>query len=102
MEQRGLRHIGEILEKNIILRGADVFTSRGFTQVPNHILESKSVSPGGKLAIAMLLKFAWHNDFCFPGQDRLAQEMGLSRASVNTYLQELERAGYITIKRRGQ
>lgn len=104
MQQRGagMRHIGEVIEQNIILRGADVFTNRGFTQVPNHVLESKQVSPGAKLALAMLLKFAWQNNLCFPGQDRLADEMGVSRQSVNGYLQELERAKFIAITRRGQ
>jgi biotin operon repressor len=104
MEQRGngLQKIGDIIERNIVLHGADVFTSRGFTQVPNHVLESKRISPGAKLALAMLLKFAWQNDLCFPGQERLAEEMGVSRQSVNTYLQELEKEKFIAIRRRGQ
>jgi len=89
------------MEKNIILRGADVFTNRGFTRVPNHALENNRISPGAKLALAMLLKFAWQNDFCFPGQERLADEMGVSRQSVNGYLQELEKEKFIAIKRRG-
>jgi len=37
---RGAQHIGEILlEKNIVLKGADVLSQRGFTQVPNHVLQ---------------------------------------------------------------
>ena len=94
--------IGEMLERNIILRGADILTARGFTQVPNHALESNKISPGAKLTFAMLLKYAWQNDYCFPGQDRLATDMGVSRQSANTYLQELQTAQFIVIKRRGQ
>jgi biotin operon repressor len=97
-----LRSIGQLIEKNIILRGADILTARGFTQVPNHALESDKISPGAKLAFAMLLKYAWQNDACFPGQDRLAADMGVSRQSANTYLQELQRVNFIAIKRRGQ
>src|SRR5215211_6779536 len=41
--------IGSILERNIILNGADVLTVKGYTQVPNHILVSDRLSPGAKL-----------------------------------------------------
>ena len=104
MEQREgkMVRLSDIIERNIILRGADVFTSTGFTQVPNHVLESSKISPGAKLTIAMLLKYAWQNNFCFPGQERLATDMGVSRQSANTYLQELQTEGFIAITRRGQ
>jgi len=98
-----MQHIGTLLEdKNIVLKGADALSQRGFTQVPNAALESEAISPGAKLAYAMLLKYAWQNDFCFPGQDRLAKDMGVSLRSTNSYIQELERQSFITIKRRGQ
>jgi len=72
----GVRHIGDLLrDKNIVLKGADALSQRGFTQVPNHVLRSDKVSPGAKLAYAMLLSYAWQNDFCFPGQERLAKDM---------------------------
>lgn len=95
--------IGELLkEKNIILKGADALSAQGFTQVPNHILRSGNITPGGKLAYAMLLSYAWQNDFCFPGQERLAKDMGVTDRSVRTYLQELETKGFLKIKRQGQ
>src|SRR6266446_2034512 len=104
MERREgrLTGIGEILDRNIILRGADVLTAKGYTQVPNHVLVSDRLSPGAKLAYAMLLKYAWQNEFCFPGQERLATDMGVTRQSANTYIQELRRRDFINIKRRGQ
>jgi len=91
-----------LAKKTIVLQGADLLSSKGFTQVPNHILESEKISPGAKLTYTMLLKYAWQNDFCFPGQDRLGKDMGVSRRSVNTYIQELEKKKFITIKRQGQ
>ena len=94
--------IGEIMDRNIILKGADVLTVKGFTQVPNHVLVSSKLSPGAKLTYAMLLKYAWQNDCCFPGQERLATDMGVTRQSTNSYVQELQRAQFISIKRRGQ
>ena len=93
--------IGEVIERNIILRGADALSARGFTQVPNHILDNGKLSPGAKLTYAMLLKYAWQNDYCFPGQERLAKDMGVTDRSVRTYLQELERADFVAIKQRG-
>jgi biotin operon repressor len=94
--------IGEIMDRNIILKGADVLTVKGFTQVPNHVLVSSKLSPGAKLTYAMLLKYAWQNDCCFPGQERLATDMGVTRQSTNSYVQELKREQFISIKRRGQ
>ena len=97
-----LTPIGDILDRNIILKGADVLTTKGYTMVPNHVLVSDRISPGAKLAYAMLLKYAWQNDYCFPGQERLATDMGVTRQSANTYIQELQRGDFIGIKRRGQ
>ena len=96
-----LKSIGELLERNIVLKGADVLTEKGFTQVPNHVLVSRELSPGAKLTYAMLLKFAWQNDYCFPGQERLARDMGVTDRSVRTYLQELQAKDFITITQRG-
>jgi hypothetical protein len=90
-----------ILDRNIILKGADILTAKGFTQVPNHLLVSEKLSPGAKLAYAMLLKYAWQNDYCFPGQERLAKDMGVTDRSVRTYLQELQSHKFVTIKQRG-
>ena len=94
--------IGEIIDRNIDLVGGDVLTIKGYTQVPNHVLVSSRLSPGAKLAYAMLLKYAWQNDYCFPGQDRLAADMGVTRQSANTYIQELQREEFIQVQRRGQ
>ena len=103
MERREGRvvSIGEVIERNIILRGADALSTKGFTQVPNHILDNGKLSPGAKLTYAMLLKYAWQNDYCFPGQERLAKDMGVTDRSVRTYLQELEKADFVAIKQRG-
>ena len=103
MERRegALKSIGEILDRNIVLKGADILSAKGFTQVPNHVLVSNKLSPGAKLTYAMLLKYAWQNDFCFPGQERLAKDMGVTDRSVRTYLQELEGHKFVAIKQRG-
>ncbi len=97
------RHIADILkERNIILKGADAATRGGFTQVPNFLLKSKNLTAGDKLAFAMLLSYAWQNDHCFPGQQRLGTDMGLHETNVRKHLKALEANGLLTIQRRGQ
>ncbi len=102
--ERGPHAIGDILKErqNIILKGADAATRGGFTQVPNFLLRSQKLSAGDKMTFAMLLSYAWQNDFCFPGQDRLAEDLGLSTRSVRTHLKALEAIGLLSIQRRGQ
>ena len=96
------RRVGDILkERNIEIIGADPVTRHGFTQVPNFMLTNKNLSVGAKLAYAMLLKYAWDNDACFPGQLKLAEDMGAGERSVRTYLKELERGQLLEIKQRG-
>jgi hypothetical protein len=102
MNSRSERHIGDILrERNIEIIGADPATRYGFTQVPNFILTKKELSVGAKLAYAMLLKYAWGDDACFPGQVTLANDMGAAERSVRTYLKELESAELLEIEQRG-
>ncbi len=89
-------------DRNLRLQGADIATQRGWTGVPNFILESKHISVGAKLTYAMLLKYAREMDECFPGQERLSKDMGCGLRSVVRYIAELEAVTLILIKRRGQ
>ena|SRR5882672_1599129 len=98
-----MKQIAEIIkEKNLQLDTLNPVLQGGFTQVPNFILKNPEISVGSKVAYAMFLSYAWHNDSCFPGQDRLAEDMGLTRSRVTQLITELEKAGLVTIQRRGQ
>lgn len=100
-----MEHIGETITqrvKDIELDSKDPVVRGGFTQVPNFILENSELSSGAKVTYAMFLRYAWHNDSCFPGQERLAKDIGVTRPRVTQYVQELEKAGLVTIQRRGQ
>ena len=97
-----MESIGKLLkEKNIELNTKDPVVRGGFTQVPNFILKDPNLSLGAKVTYAMFLSYAWHNDSCFPGQDRLATDMGMSRPRVAQFIGELKAGGLITVKRRG-
>src|SRR5436190_18092834 len=89
------------LERNIEIIGADLVSLHGFTQVPNFILTNKDLSVGAKLYYAMLLKYAREKDYCFPGQQTLATDMGSSERSVRTYQKELEDTGFLEVTQRG-
>ena len=102
LRRGGVRHIADVIrERNIILRGADALSRHGFTQVPNSVLKSEKLSPGAKLTYTMLLSYAWQNDYCFPGQERLAKDMGSGLRSVVRYVQELEKKNFVKITKRG-
>lgn len=88
--------------QNIVLMGFDPVSAGGFTQVPNFILKDGKLSSNAKVAYSVLLSYAWHNDKVFPGQERMAQDMGLSQPTVARAVAELETIGYLEIERRGQ
>jgi DNA-binding transcriptional ArsR family regulator len=104
MEYAQVRSLGDILkkERNIILKGADAATKGGFTQVPNFLLRSKKLSGGDKMTFAMLLSYAWQNDYCYPGQRRLGEDLGIDERNVRRHLKSLETNGLLAIERRGQ
>ena len=91
-----------IREKNIELATTDPVARGGFTQVPNFILRNPDLSVGAKVVYAMFLSYAWHNESCFPGQERLALDIGMSRSRVTEFISELNRAELVTTQRRGQ
>lgn len=90
------------LRQNIILEGFDPVSAGGFTQVPNCVLNDKILSAGAKLVYAKLLSYAWHNQQVYPGQETMADEIGLGKRSIIRFVAELERTGYLEVQRRGQ
>lgn len=99
-----MEHIGSALlttKRNIEIIGADPATRFGFTMVPNFLLTNKALSVGAKLAYAMLLKYAWSDDACYPGQQKLADDMGAGERSIRTYLKELEDERLLEVTQRG-
>jgi len=86
-------------ERDIVVE--DESWRQGFTQVPNVVLRNPRISFGAKLAYAVLLSYAWQDKSCFPGQERMAHDLGVTSRSVRTYLAELESAGFIVVAQRG-
>jgi hypothetical protein len=80
---------------------ADETLREGFTQVPNRLLRAPGLTHGAKLCYALLLSYAWQADRCFPGQERLARDLGVERKAVIRYLAELKEKGLVLVQRRG-
>jgi hypothetical protein len=100
-----MEHIGPQLEKieqNMRLNTADPIARYGFTQLPNFILRNPELSANAKTVYSLLLSYAWHNNLCFPGQERLAEHMGAHVSTVSRSITELEDCSLIEIERRGQ
>ena len=88
--------------QNIVLQGFDPISSGGFTQLPNYLLNNHDLTNNAKVVYAKLLSYAWHNNQVFPGQERMAEEIGSSKSTVGRAVQELEEQGWLEIQRRGQ
>jgi DNA-binding transcriptional ArsR family regulator len=95
-----MQSVKEVLEKHTIVI-EDPLLRRGFTIVPNLLFIFKGLSHGARLTYVLLLKYAWQEGSCFPGVDRLAEDLGVERKSVMRYTRELRNRGLIHIKRRG-
>ena len=99
-----MEHIGAQLkniERNMNLDGFDRITTAGFTMVPNAIQNDPDLQLGEKAVYAQFLQYAWHHDYCFPSQDRIAKNLGVSRTLVTKFVAGLAKKGLLTIERRG-
>jgi hypothetical protein len=95
-----MESVKNILEKNTIVVLNEAL-KQGFTQLPRYVLKDKKLSFGARLTYAVLLSYAWQEDSCFPGQDKMASDLGVSRQAINGYLTELKANNYISWERRG-
>ena len=97
-------NIKDLIEakRNIILKGFDPMMSGGFVQLPRTVLLNKELTAGAKITYSMLLHYAWQKDFCFPGQETMAKELGSSGRGVRKQLNQLVKIGFVSVKRRGQ
>jgi predicted transcriptional regulator len=95
-----MEQLNKVLEKHTIVI-EDPLLRKGFTIVPNLLFVFRGLSHGARLTYVLLLRYAWQEGSCFPGIDRLAEELEVERKSVMRYTKELQDKELITIKRRG-
>ena len=95
-----MKVVSEILEEHTIVVLNEAL-KHGFTQIPRYILFDHKLSFGARLTYAVLLSYAWQEGSCFPGQDRMSGNLGVTRRAISTYLVELKKHKYVDWKRRG-
>lgn len=87
-------------EKNT-LQVLDKSLKEGFASMPRKVLRAKNLSRNAKCLYALLLDYAWQEDSCFPGQERLAKDLNISVDTVRKDLNELKIFGLISWVQRG-
>lgn len=91
-------------EENTIRFDSDELgVSRGFTQLPNIVLKDSRLAHADVRLYALLLSYAWAKGQCYPGQERLASDMGCdSTVTITRTMAHLVKVKLIRVKRRGQ
>src|SRR3954452_16369649 len=63
--------------------------------IPDPLLRYKGISIGAKVVYARLARFAGKDGRCFPSVKAIAKHVALSERQVQTYLKQLDHAGFI-------
>jgi len=83
------QRLEKIIVENEMLRA-------GFAALPYVVLRDVRLTVGARLAYAVLLMYAWQEGSCFPGQKRMALDMGVGQRSLRRFLAELRDRAYIS------
>jgi biotin operon repressor len=71
----------------------------GFAAVPYELLRDKHLSVGARFIYSVLLMYGWQEGSSFAGQQKMAEDVGISRRNIQRFLYELRDVGYIRIER---
>ncbi len=77
-------------------------TGNGKFAAFNQVIRNPTISPAAKGLYALLWSYADGDCICWPGIERLAQEMGCDERTIRRLAEKLVKAGAITKKRRGR
>lgn len=72
----------------------------GFTQVENIVLRDGSLGARPKALYCVLLSYAWNKNECYPNQETIAEDLGVTRRTVIRWLEELKEYGLIEVVKR--
>jgi hypothetical protein len=96
--ERKQTHIKEV---TVVLQDEGLRKLKGFVQIPKAILLCQTISYGAKVAYSILLGYAWQDEFCFPAQESLANDLGCSVRQARRFLVELKDQRFISWKQTG-
>jgi hypothetical protein len=97
----GVAGVNDTSRKNTLIH-EDPNLRHGFTQVPNIILTDNRLTHIDCRLYCLLLKYAWQDGQCFPGQERLSQDLNCKPITIKRSIKHLEWLKFIRIKRLGQ
>ena len=70
-----------------------------FAQIPDELICDTAVSAGAVRLWALLQRYANGGGIAWPGQDTLAEHLGVSERSIQNYIRELSQTGWLTVER---
>jgi hypothetical protein len=85
-------------EVTVVLQDEGLRKLKGFVQIPKAVLLCQTISYGAKVAYSILLGYAWQDEFCFPAQESLANDLGCSVRQARRFLVELKDQRFISWK----
>ena len=86
-------------KRTLILRDPNI--RGGFAQLPTVVLRDPKLTGNEKTLYGLLLSYAWQDRECFPGQCRLATDMGVSKSTLARLLGRLRKVKLISWKQLG-
>lgn len=87
-------------DKTVLFNVAGV--QRGYVMAPRDLLHRTNLSHGAKIVWLLLASYAWQDESCWPGQDRLAAEAPMGPKALRTAIAELAAFNLLIVQRRGQ
>ena len=104
-----MKDLGKILEENpnlntLLFKSKQVqkWVEEGYFFMPNKIVRDKRITSSAFRIYCLLRMRLFQKNYCFPGRNTLAEELGASTRQVDRYINELKIAKYVEVKRRGQ
>jgi len=89
-----------IIQEKAIPTPSESASGGYFVQVPVELLKQESLSPAALKLYLILLSYTGKGEFAWPGQERLAKDMGLSDRRVRSLIDELEENKLLVVSRR--
>lgn len=69
--------------------------------IPDCLIGYHGISAQAKICLCRLMRYAGKRSNCWPGVDKLAEQLNVSDRSVRAYLKELTDDGFIAVNQRG-
>lgn len=89
----------QLRRQTLVLRDPNLHG--GFAQLPTVVLRDHRLSASAVRLYALLLSYAWSHQQCFPGQQRLARDMGCNISTITRTLAELNEHCLVSWTRQG-